>query len=138
MSGVLLDTNVVSELTHAVPDAGVVAFLSNLDDAYLSVVTVQELEYGIALKPIGARRAQLATAVGLLLATYSEAIIPVDQETAGLAGHLRASEEAHGRMLHFADALIAATARTRRLTLATRNLGDFQHLGVTLLNPWNA
>lgn len=36
----------------------------------------------------------------------------------------------------YEDAMIAATARVRGLTIATRNTADFQSFGVALFNPF--
>ena len=41
-----------------------------------------------------------------------------------------------GRVLHLPDALIAATAKENGLTLATRNVCDFDYLGVAVVDPW--
>ena len=51
---------------------------------------------------------------------------------------MRAEYRRRGRMLHLPDALIAATAKEHGLTLATRNLCDFEHLGIDVVNPWTA
>ena len=57
----LLDTNVVSEWTKSRPDAGVVAWLAELDEdrAFISVVTLAELRHGVERMPAGARRSRL-------------------------------------------------------------------------------
>ena len=138
MSGVLLDTNVVSELTRPAPDKRVVAYLRDLDRAFISAVTVHELQYGIARLPAGKRRNSLSRVVDRLLVEYEDAILPVGRHEAYRAGGLRAMEESGGRVLHLADAFIAATALQHGLTLATRNVGDFLRLGVALYDPWNA
>lgn len=41
-----------------------------------------------------------------------------------------------GMTLGSMDAFVAATAETHGLTLATRNVKDFQRLGISLLDPW--
>ena len=56
MKGFLLDTNVVSEAARPVPSPGVMAFLADRNDLWLSVVVLYELEYGVALMPAGRRR----------------------------------------------------------------------------------
>ena len=43
-----------------------------------------------------------------------------------------------GRPLSMADGLIAATGLEHGLVVVTRNIRDFEGLGVTLLNPWEA
>ena len=110
MSGVLLDTNVVSELTRPAPDKRVVAYLRDLDRAFISAVTVHELQYGIARLPAGKRRNSLSRVVDRLLVEYEDAILPVGRHEAYRAGGLRAMEESGGRVLHLADAFFAATA----------------------------
>jgi toxin FitB len=116
---ILLDTNVISETTRQAPDANVLRFLAGLDLAFVSVVTLHELHFGICRLPPGhraggalsaRRRSDLATAVDRLLATFDDAVIDLDRVLARRAGELRADVEAKGRVLHLADALIAATA----------------------------
>lgn len=48
----------------------------------------------------------------------------------------RASEMQQGQILTVADALIAATASVHGAVLVTRNIKDFQNLGVPLVNPF--
>ncbi len=134
---VLLDTNVISETTRRVPDPNVLRFLTGLDTAFISVVTVHELHYGICRLPLAQRRTALAAAVENFLATFDDAVIDLDRVIARRAGQLRADAQANGRILHLADALIAASALERGLRLATRNTGDFVGLGVSIVDPWD-
>lgn len=55
MKGVLLDTNVVAELTRDRPAPNVVAFLPAQVDAWLSVMALHALEFGLQRLPLGAR-----------------------------------------------------------------------------------
>ena len=135
---ILLDTNVISETTRRSPDANVLRFLAGLERAYVSVLTIHELHFGICRLPLGQRRTDLATSVDRLLGAFPEAIIDLDRALACRAGELRAQAQANGRVLHLADALIAATALEHRLGLATRNIDDFAGLGLTIVDPWNA
>lgn len=43
-----------------------------------------------------------------------------------------------GRPLGVLDGQIAATAFEHGLTVVTRNIKDFEDLGVPILNPWEA
>ena len=133
---VLLDTNVISELVRGVPDAGVVIFVSQLRSAFVPVIAVHEIEYGIELLPKGQRRAILEAGIASVLKLYSHALLPVERAEAQLAARLRAEARQRGRMLHLPDALIAATAKENGLTLATRNVSDFDYLGVAVIDPW--
>ena len=134
---ILLDTNVISETTRQIPDANVLTFLASLDRAFVSVLTIHELHFGICRLPSGQRRTDLAGSVDRFLATFKDAVIDVGTSQARRAGPLRAYAQAKGRVLHLADALIAATALEHGFTLATRNVADFTDLGVKLVNPWD-
>ncbi len=136
MSGYLLDTNVVSELTNDVPDAGVVAFLLEHDDLWLSSVSIHELEYGLRLLPDGRRRDRLYAAHSGIMSIYGDHILPLDRAGAELAAALRAHTRRSGRTLDLGDALIAGIAQANELTVATRNVRDFDGLGVDVVNPW--
>ena len=136
MSGYLLDTNVVSELTNDVPNAEVVAFLLQHDDLWLSSVVIHELEYGLRLLPDGRRRDRLYAAHAGIIAIYGDRILPLDRAAAELAATMRADARRSGRTLDLGDALIAGIAQANSLAVATRNVRDFDGLGVDVVNPW--
>ena len=135
----LLDTNVVSEWTKPRPNAGVVEWLTEVDEdeVFLSVVTFAELRHGIERLPTGARRRRLDDWLRSDLPLRFDArIVGVDGAIADEWGRLVARCEKRGRPIHAMDALIAATALVHGLTLVTRNTADFQASVSTLLNPW--
>jgi toxin FitB len=137
LTAILLDTNVISETTRQAPDADVLGFLQGINEAFVSVVTIHELHFGIYRMPPGKRRIDLTSAVDRLLTTFDDAVIDMNSGIARRAAELRADAQVQGRVLHLADALIAATALERGLVLATRNIKDFEGLGLTLVNPWS-
>jgi len=136
--GVLLDTNVLSELARSKPDPRVVHFCSELVEASVSVVTLHELRFGSKLVKAKPKRERLLNWMQGIVEGYSEAIIPVSEEIAKLAADLRASASNGGRTLDIEDALIAATALSLSCPLATRNIKDFIGMGVSLVDPWKA
>ena len=136
MTGFLLDTNVVSELTKKSPDPGVIAFLSEQDNLWLSPIVLHELEFGLQLLPQGSSRDRLRQTLSELIAEYEDQVLPVKRKEAEWAARLRAQAHLSGRVLHLSDALIAGTAKSHNLSIATRNIGDFDGLDVDVLNPW--
>jgi hypothetical protein len=136
----LLDTNVVSEWTKPRPDAGVVTWLADADEdrVFISVVTLAELRHGIERLPAGARRARLdAWLTEQLPARFEARVLPVDAGTANVWGRVMARGQGEGRPVGTMDAFIAATAERHDLTLVTRNVSDFDALGIRLINPWS-
>lgn len=138
MNGFLLDTKVVSELTRTAPDASVMAFLAEPHDLWLSAVVVHELEFGLQLLPRGRRRDVLVAALSGIIADYQDRILPVDRAGAEWAAHFRTQAHRAGRVLDLRDALIAGTARAHDLSVATRNVTDFNGLDVDVTNPWES
>jgi hypothetical protein len=135
----LLDTNVVSEWTKPRPNAGMVAWLAQVDEneVFLSVVTFAELRRGIERLPAGARRRRLDEWLrGELPLRFEARIVGVDGAIADEWGRVVARREARGRPIHAMDALVAATAQVHGLTLVTRNTADFEASVKSLLNPW--
>ena len=136
----LLDTNVVSEWTKRRPDIGVVAWLAEADEdrVFVSVITLAELRHGIERMPVEPRRRRidiwLTEQVPLL---FEARMLPIDARTANTWGRIMARGQARGRPVGTMDAVIAATAEQHDLTLVTRNLSDFDGLGIRLLSPWN-
>ena len=98
-----------------------------------------ELWLGVALKPEGAHRNALAAWLEALLAAGFEGrILPFDAAAARVWGHLMAEGRRTGRPPAVRDAEIAAVALARGLTVATRNIHDFEAFGVPRLDPWQA
>ncbi len=136
MNGYVLDTNVVSELMRDDPGPMVLAFLLEKRGLWLTTVTIHELEYGLRLLPQGRRRSVHETKLARLVADYGDCILAVDCAAAEHAARLRVQARRSGRVMHLADALIAGCARANGLGVATRNVTDFEGLGVEVANPW--
>jgi toxin FitB len=138
---ILIDTTVISEMTRPRPDPRVAAFLHETDEdrLFLSVVTLSELSRGVALKSDArTKRALEAWLANDLAERFSGRVLDIDPPIANAWGDLMASAQRRGLALHVMDGFLAATAMTRRLTLATRNVKDFAPLGVSLFDPWSS
>ena len=136
MSGYLLDTNVVSEVIRSTPHSCVVTFLTEHDDLWLSSIVIHELEYGLQRMAQGQRRASLQDGLLGFIAEYEDRILPLERVGATWAARFRAQAQRSGHMLDLGDALIAGTAKTHDLAVATRNVRDFSGLDVDVVNPW--
>ena len=136
----LLDTNVVSEWTKPRPDAGIVAWLAEADEdrIFISVITIAELRHGIERLAPGARRNRLDSWLSEdVPLRFADRLLAVDVETANIWGRVMAQGRAAGRPPGTMDAFIAATVLRHEMTLVTRNVSDFEKLGVKLTNPWS-
>ena len=136
MSGFLLDTNVVSETMKHRPSPQVNAFLTRQADVWLAALVVHELEFGLQLTPQGRRRERLRFDLSRFLGTHAERILPLDRASAEWAARLRADAARAGRPSNLADMLIAGTAKAHDLTIATRNVRDFEGMDIVIVNPW--
>ena len=135
----ILDTNVVSELRKAKKaQQNVKKWAQPLpaSSLYISVISVLELEIGILLIE---RRDQEQGAIlrawmdRHVLPTFSGRILAIDAAVAQRCATLHVPNPRSDR-----DALIAATALVHGLTVATRNVADFERMGVGVLNPWES
>ena len=138
MTGFLLDTNVVSEMTRSRPSPLVVAFLDRTSELWLASLVVHELEFGLRLLPPGRRRDLLRMDLSRFLGSYADRILPIDETGAVWAARLRANAVISGRPPDLIDMLIAGTAKAHGLTVATRNVRDFEGLGVEVVDPWQS
>lgn len=133
----LLDTNVLSELRRKDrTDSRVAAWADAIhpEDLYLSVTTILEIEASalLAARKDAAKGAVLRAWIERrVLPAFSGRILPIDVAVAQRCAALHVPNPKSER-----DALIAATAFVHRLTLATRNLKDFENNGVAVVNPW--
>ncbi|MCE2457793.1 MAG: type II toxin-antitoxin system VapC family toxin [Dehalococcoidia bacterium] len=137
MSGFLLDTNVVSEMTKSRPNLLVISFLAQSTDLWLASLVVHELEFGLQLAPPGQRRDRLRAGISRFLTGYSDRILQLDRAAAEWAARFRADAVRSGRPPDLVDILIAGIAKAHDLTVATRNVRDFQHLDIDVFNPWD-
>ena len=105
---------------------------------FLSVVTVHEIEKGIALlEHKGAISKASALKVWLmgLISTYQDKILVIDAVAASFGGQLEAKAAASGLNPGMADAAIAGIAKAHDLVIVTANTKDFLPFGVGLLSP---
>ncbi len=136
----LLDTSVVSELVKKNPHDRVLDWIGGQDEAllFLSVLTLGELEKGIAKLPASARKTRLLSWVRRDLAErFGNRLLPIDMHVAARWGQLAGESERRGRPLPVIDSLLAATALVHGLQMVTRNIEDFQRCGVAYVDPWN-
>ena len=139
MSGYLLDTNVISELTKLRPESKVVAWFQATSEEllYLSVFTIGEIRKGINSLPRSNKRALLESWLANdLILRFAGRILEVNLDIAERWGLISAQAKIAGAPLAVIDGLMAATALHHNLTLVTRNTKDVQVAGINTLNPW--
>ena len=134
----LLDTNVLSELrrrerTH--PKVAAWADSVQAADLFLSAITILEIEAGtlmLARRDVAQGAVLRAWIDDKVLPAFAGRILAIDTAVAQRCARLHVPDPRAER-----DALIAATALVRRMCVVTRNVSDFQPMGVELLNPWD-
>jgi predicted nucleic acid-binding protein len=135
----LLDTNVLSEVTKPRPAEGVLNWLHGLDEdrTFISIISIAEIRRGVALMDSGRKRDALDEWLTHdLPQRFENRIVPVETPVALAWGDLMALAKRSGRGLASMDGLIAATAVAHQLTLATRNTRDFEGFGIDIIDPW--
>jgi tRNA(fMet)-specific endonuclease VapC len=132
----LLDTNILSEVTRATPNAGVLARIRKAGNGIAtSAITWHELQHGLALlAPSRKREAIVAYLESLRQAELP--ILPYSVEAAEWHAAERARLTAKGLTPPFVDGQIAAIARVNKLTLVTRNLADFKNFSGLKIQNW--
>ncbi|SIT79167.1 hypothetical protein SAMN04487768_0176 [Burkholderia sp. b13] len=130
----LLDTNIVSELRKLRPHGAVVSWLESVADheLYLSAVTLGEIQAGIEItREQDADKASAIEAwADQVSATYN--VLPMDTATFRLWAKLMHRQS----NTVYEDAMIAASALTHKLIVATRNVRDFERFDVPVFNPF--
>ena len=104
---------------------------------FTTTITEAELLYGAALLPGGSRRRALDAVLSELLGgQFAGRILPFDSVAAREFADIAATRRRAGRPIGEADARIAAIARSRGASLATRNVTDFAGCGLNVIDPW--
>lgn len=135
----LLDTNVVSELRKVKAgkaDKHVANWSKSVDAnaLFISVITVQEIELGVLLKERKDKKQGALLRKWLddhVIPAFAGRTLPIDATIAKKCAELNAVTPCPYR-----DSFIAATALVHRMSLVTRDVGDFETMGATLVNPW--
>lgn len=136
---IVLDTNVISELSRRVPDPGLLAWLDSLESSEVATTTITaaELRYGVARLPDGHRKRELTAVIrGIVTEDFHGRVLPFDERASVRYSDIVANRERIGRPVGVADAQIAAICRDLGSVLATRNTADFDETGIELINPW--
>lgn len=135
---ILVDTNVLSELTKSTPEPRVIAWLEVNEPALgLPTIALAELRYGIARLPDGRRQSSLLHFWQATCMQFRGRVFSFDERAAERYGDVAAAAERAGRRLNIQDGQIAAIALVHGMRVATRNVGDFEPTGVAIVNPWD-
>jgi toxin FitB len=130
----LVDANVLSEATKPKPDARILLWLeSNEADLAVDPIILGEVRFGILLLPRGRRRRRLER-------WFEEGVqrlhsIPFEAQTGLRWAELLAALRTAGRAMPIKDSLIAASALSHDLAVATLNRRDFDAAGVAIVDP---
>jgi len=137
---IILDTNVVSELMKPTPDVSVQKWFAGLgaDPLATTSICLSEIVYGLSRLPHGQRRVSLFEKLETFLGPDSGLpVLALDNVAARECGRLRAMREAIGKAATPSDMMIAGIASAMGAALATRNVRDFEGLGLNLIDPWS-
>ncbi len=137
---IIVDTNVVSELMKSSPSPVVRDWLLGQRPAELftTSITVAEILYGIERLPEGQRKDARRSAATEVFTSFDDHVLAFDHGAAAAYAPLVYRRDQRGLPIDGFDAQIAAICNTYEATLATRNVKDFEHTGITVLDPWKA
>lgn len=135
---IILDTNVLSELTKLSPAPEVLHWFSRrtAEELFTTTITEAEMRFGIELLPNGKHRISLESAIAAMFKEFGERILSFDRPAAFAFSAIAARRRKLGRPISQSDAQIAAIVRSFSAILATRNETDFDHCEIKITNPW--
>lgn len=137
---IILDSNVISELTRPRPDPNVLGWLDRQprSSIWTTSITVFEVRFGLQLMAKGKRRTLLTSVFEEVLESMEHRIVAFDAAAAGETAALMACRQQKGRPGDLRDGMIAGIVLAHHATLATRNTSHFEDVSVALVNPWTA
>lgn len=136
---IVVDTNVVAEVMRSEPNEVVRRWGLALpsDESYTTAITLAEILYGIERLPGGRRKDLLRTTAADVFATFGDRVLPFDADAAAHYPSIVEARERLGRPIDGFDAQIASICRVGGAALATRNVRDFEHTGIEVIDPWH-
>lgn len=137
---ILIDTNIISEMMKQSPSERVIAWLDqqNIMTLFTSTITVAEISYGLNVLPKGNRRTHLEEAFEKTInEVFDCRLLTFDEKAAYIYGKIMGCRKTLGQPLSLPDGQIAAIAVANNLAVATRNVRDFAHCELNIMNPFN-
>jgi predicted nucleic acid-binding protein len=137
---IIIDTNVLSELMKTTPDPVPLIWLALQDarDVFTTAVSQAEILFGIRSMSQGRRQKELEIlAQSILLDDFRGRILPFDTTAAEHYATIVVGRRAIGKPVREFDAQIAAIGLSHGASIATRNVRDFEYLGLDVINPWD-
>ena len=135
----VVDTNVVSEMMRPNPSPVVRQWLDahNVLELFFTAVSEAEIRIGLASMPSGRRREALLSRAEIMIHRYfANRVFAFDSDAALEYAAIGARRRAAGTPIGTMDCQIAAIARSKGATVATRNVKHFQDCGIEIVNPW--
>lgn len=136
---IVLDTNVISEMTKQAPCPAVADWLDAqaANTLFLTAITIAEISFGIACLPMGKRRDALDDAFRRTQDLFSGRVLAFDQSAALTYSGLAANARSIGKGFPTPDGYIAAIAAHHRFAVATRDTAPYEAGGLEVIDPWN-
>ena len=137
----LLDTNVLSEMMAVAPAHQVAAWISAYPLGSLCTASVCQAEIlaGLAVMPDGRRRSALeAAAHAMFQEEFDGRVLVFDTRAAAAYAALFAARRRSGKPVATIDLMVASIARVHGASVVTRNVADFDGVGLDVINPWVA
>ena len=134
----LIDTDVLSEQTRKRPDPQVLDWLDkHRSEVYTSSHVIAEIQAGIEFLPEGMKKRALRAWLSRLIEAMEGRILNFNTSVATVWGRQEAEFTRNACPMPMPDSFIAATARRHNLTIATRNVADYDRPGLRVENPFS-
>ncbi|MBN8897688.1 MAG: type II toxin-antitoxin system VapC family toxin [Rhodospirillales bacterium] len=136
----VLDTNMLSEIMRPEPERKVADWIvrQQSEELFTAAVCQAEILSGLAVMPSGRRRTELEEAARAMFTDdFDGRVLPFDIEAASAYAKVFAARRNAGRPSGTIDLMLAAIARARGASVVTRNVADFEGVGVAIINPWD-
>lgn len=138
---IIVDTNVISEIMKEPEQRSesVFSWVRSFDREVLftTIVSFGETMAGVEILPAGKRKETFRLiAERVYSEVFASRVLPFDEAAARHYGAIIAARRRQGRRISPLDGQIAGIARARGMSVATRNVSDFESCDVSVVNPW--